>query len=920
MRFAKVLITIALFALAAEHAMAQRTTGEIEGTVADESGGSLPGVTLTLRGATVQSAGVAVVSAENGGYRFSNLAPGEYSVEAALEGFSTLKRDGVQVGVGATVTLNLGLKVGSLQEMITVTGDAPVINVSSAQVSTNYTKEWVESAPVRRFSFFDLINSAPGVSQTSTTSTSTTNATSMGSSVNDNSYQIDGTSLTAPGAGGGWAWPNTDAIQEIEVLQLGASAEYGNVQGAVFNIVTRQGGNEFHGDGNFYFMNDALTARNTTQAQDNGKPYYRQDFKDTTWQASGPAIRDRLWFFGSFQYQNNADAAPGLGPEQATSSYAKRIFYKITYNITPSHRLMYGYHDDYWGLPPGSTNPLVDQSTLTHNHGDNPTPNLVYTGTLSDRTYIEARLSGYFAKDSTDPIVPQSIGILQVTNQDTGAVTGGVTSLVTNKSWRRGMSFKYSHYAPTLLGGSHDLKIGIQHDDGGLDNVTALNDTLNIFPVSGQAAFGTTQQPYSSGALINNTGAYIDDTYHVSNVTFNLGVRFDHSTGGFQSLPILDQLAHQTGQMSPAQNPLFTWNSINPRVGIDWKVTDAGTTVVKAHYGRYSRGPLYNDFLAASPSITPSYTFSLDADGNRTNFVQTTSNANLQIDSSVKDPYTDQYLVQAEQQLSQDVGLQVNYVHKDGHNYPAWVDTTGVYTQVPYVDSVGSGATGNTVMVYDLTTPAANSIFMMTSVPGMYTRYDGLTAVVTQRLSHNGSSTFSVVYSKSEGRLASSVGNPGAVQSQTSASFGRFPNGPNDFVNSDGLLAGDRPWVAKVQFLYRLPLDIQVSTNIQYQTGRIWARTIRVNGLGFPSAPTILMDPLDGSKRLPDTKMADLRIQKSISLGKTSRADLFVDVLNLTNSGLYENLLSRLGTNAQYGLPTGYTFPRRAQLGVKIRF
>ena len=921
MRLLTGLLALSSLLLGVAPASAQRTTGEISGIVTDDSGLVLPGVTVTLHGEGVSSAGLVSISASNGAYRFANLAPGTYDVEAAIEGFSTLKREGVTVGVGNTVSLDLVLKVGNVEESITVTGAAPVVNVSSAQVSTNYTKDWVEAAPVRRFSFFDLINAAPGVSQTTSTSSGTTNATSLGSSVNDNSYQIDGTNLTAPGAGGGWAWPNTDAIQEIEVLQLGASSEYGNVQGAVFNIVTRQGGNEFHGDANYYFMNDALTGRNTTDAQDKGKPYYRKDFKDATFQLSGPAIRDRLWFFGSFQYQNNADAQPGFGPALAVASYAKRVFYKVTYNITPTHRLMFGYHDDYWGLPPTQTSPLIAASTLTKSHGDNPTPNLVYTGTLSDRTYIEARLSGYFAKDSNDPYVAgQKFGVTQVTNDDTGEVTGGVTQLQTNKSWRKAMSFKYSHYVPSFLGGSHDLKAGVQHDDGGADSIIATNDTLTIFTVTHQPSFGTTRQPYHQGALIRNTGAYVDDTFKFGRIALNLGLRFDRSSGGYPALPLLDQNANPTGQMSPEVDPLFTWTPINPRLGINWKVTDSGTTVVKAHYGRYSRGPLYNDFNAAAPSITPSYTFSVDANGNRTNFVATSSNTNLRIDSNVKEPYTDQYIIQAEQQISDDLGLQVNYVHKDGHDYPAWVDTVGVYTQVPYIDSVGADATGQTVQVYRLTSPSANSIFLMTSADGMSTKYDGVAASLTKRLSHNWQGTFSLVYSKSKGRLASSAGNPSAGQSQNSASFGRFPNGPNDFVNSEGLLAADRPVVAKVQFLYRLPWDVQLSTNIQHQTGRVWARNIRVSGLGFPSAPTILMDPLDGAKRMPNTNLVDLRVQKSIKFTGSARADLFVDLLNATNSGLYENLVSRLGTNAQYGVPTGFTFPIRAQIGAKIRF
>ena len=85
----------------------------------------------------------------------------------------------------------------------------------------------------------------------------TRSATSFGSATTDNSYQLDGTDFTAPLTGAAWPWPNTDAIEEIEVLSLGAPAEYGNLQGAVFNVVTRQGSNEFHGDANFYYQTRA---------------------------------------------------------------------------------------------------------------------------------------------------------------------------------------------------------------------------------------------------------------------------------------------------------------------------------------------------------------------------------------------------------------------------------------------------------------------------------------------------------------------------------------------------------------------------------------------------------------------------------------------------------------------------------------
>ena len=237
--FAASLLALAIAAPVA----AQRTTGEIIGRIVDESGSVLPGVTVTLRGAGVAGAPT-VVTSETGTYRFPVLPPGTYSVEYSLTGFTTLKRENIPVAVGSVVELDVSMKVGALEESITVSGESPVVNVVSSEVSTTYNRQWVESAPVKRFSYFDLINSAPGVSATSNVGQAT-NAQSLGNSVNENSYQIDGTDISST------PWVSTDAVQEVEVLQLGASAEYGNVQGAVFNIVTRMGGNQLHGDGAF---------------------------------------------------------------------------------------------------------------------------------------------------------------------------------------------------------------------------------------------------------------------------------------------------------------------------------------------------------------------------------------------------------------------------------------------------------------------------------------------------------------------------------------------------------------------------------------------------------------------------------------------------------------------------------------------
>ncbi|MGE3957027.1 MAG: carboxypeptidase regulatory-like domain-containing protein [Vicinamibacterales bacterium] len=902
-----------MLAVAIAPAYAQRTTGEISGKVIDESGGTLPGVTVTLRGEAMPNA-QPVITSETGIYRFPVLPAGAYDVEFALEGFGTAKYEAVRVAVGQTIDLNVTMKVSALNETLTVTGAAPVVNVTTSEVSTNYNREWVQSAPVRRFSYFDLINSAPGVSSTSNVGQSTS-AQVLGNSTNENQYQIDGTDISST------PWPNTDAIEEVQVLSMGASAEYGNVQGAVFNIVTRQGTNVFHGDANTYFQSKATTARNTTDAVDRGFPYNRDTYRDGTIQASGPFVPDKFWFFGSLQYQRDWDSQPGVDPALPTKNDSRRMFYKFNYAMTPKHRLMHGYHNDYYFIPDIATS-FTAPSTVSLSHGDNPTPNVVYTGVLSDKTFVEARYSGFFLHSSVNPLETGVPSVLtRIEDQDTGRITGGITSWTENRSWKWGAQFKLSRVVESFLGGSHDIKAGYQYGVTGGDNLNGPNELLTTFSVTGRPTVGTTQLPYHQGAEAFWNGMYVDDTFRLPRAVLNIGVRYDHSRATFPSFPLLNAQGVPTGQMSVANDNVYTWNTFSPRVGLNWQVTESGNTVVKAHYGRYYKALEPTEYRGAVPSISPAFSFNQDAAGNRSNFVQVSSNANLRIDPNFKSAYNDQFMVQLEQQLVSELGLQVNYVHKTGEDYGAWMDIAGTYVQVPYVDNVGADATGQTVNVWRLTSNPADRIFMQTNPDGMYMKYNGVTASLTKRMSKNWQAVYSVVLSKAEGRIGSSArATSTTTQTSQAGTFGREAAGPNDFVNTDGRLVGDRPVVSKLQLSYRLPFGILVATNLQYQSGRFYSRQVRISGLGFPAPPTINMEANTGDRRVPAVKMIDFRAQKDFRLTASSNIGLFLDLLNLTNSAQNEGVASTLGTAASFGSPTRFVPPRRAMFGMKYRW
>ena len=150
--------------VAALPAFAQRTTGSIVGTVTDDTGGVLPGVTVTIKGPAIVGTQTDVTN-DKGFYRFAALPPGSYTVSFGLSGFATLNRQGIKASLGGTNEENVALKVSTMAEEVTVTGESAVVDTQSNQVSTNYDKDWVRNAPIPRNTFFDLINAAPGVNQ-----------------------------------------------------------------------------------------------------------------------------------------------------------------------------------------------------------------------------------------------------------------------------------------------------------------------------------------------------------------------------------------------------------------------------------------------------------------------------------------------------------------------------------------------------------------------------------------------------------------------------------------------------------------------------------------------------------------------------------------------------------------------------------
>ena len=240
---------------------------------------------------------------------------------------------------------------------------APVVDTTSNEVGTTFDKDWVENAPSRRYGFYDLLAQAPGtVKGGDGVAVVERRTMSFGSSFDENAFQLDGVNVTDNYFSEGFSEPNPDAIDEVEVLSLGAPAEYGNLMGAVYNIVTKQGTNQFHGDASYFFQSNGLTSNNTNDVKfPNDKfadacaddpaarcPWTRGDYFEGSAQLGGPILRDRLWFFGSYGHQK--DAVHALRRElqrfqgSASDTTKDRVLVKGTWQITPSQRLVGNFH------------------------------------------------------------------------------------------------------------------------------------------------------------------------------------------------------------------------------------------------------------------------------------------------------------------------------------------------------------------------------------------------------------------------------------------------------------------------------------------------------------------------------------------------------------------------------------------------
>ncbi len=292
-------LTLALALPATLHAQSQATTGVIEGTAVDETGGVLPGVTVVVRN-TATGYEQTLTTDSRGRFRGVLLPLGPYRLTASLEGFSTLVRDGIDLALGQTVSLTLGMSVSAIAQEITVTAEAPLIETSRTEGATRIDEASIEGLPNNGRNFLDFTKLTPGV--TIVQGPDGDELSINGQKGIANNISVDGADFNNPFFGeqrGGQRPPftfNLDAVQEVVVVADGAPAEFGRSSGGFVNVVTKSGTNELHGSAHGFYKDDSLSS---TPKNPDGSAAEEGEFDQTQlgFTLGGPIQQDKLFYF-----------------------------------------------------------------------------------------------------------------------------------------------------------------------------------------------------------------------------------------------------------------------------------------------------------------------------------------------------------------------------------------------------------------------------------------------------------------------------------------------------------------------------------------------------------------------------------------------------------------------------------------------
>ena len=922
--------SILLFMTLAAAAAAQSTNAAVDGTVSDSGGGVLPGVTITI---TNEAMGLVrtAVTGDRGAYRVSELPPGRYRLRAELQGFAPLERTGIVLGLGSAITLNLNMAVANIEESVTVTGAAPIVETSQKSLETNISPAEVDELPVKGRQFVDLALLAPGVTIDTASASSATDSISFGGfNEQFKSLWLEGIDINDEVTGGGTGLSNAsrhtfsqESVQEFQIVGNQYSVEFGRSGSGVINILTKSGSNDLRGRG-YYFLRDDAFDKPNAFAQ--GKePFRQQQYGGTI---GGPIRRDKVHYFVTYERQVYDDVVTVDIPEFVLPIVTDprtevprplrqhNVFGKLTATLTPSH---YATFTSMYGKQRRDNQDLGGEET-----GDAGFNEKAYD------VYAAGALTSVFTNNFTNQLrIAYSDAVKD--RLQSGApgprvifpsiTYGQATNFPQTREQINYIVMNTANYHLEGAGGTHDFKGGFEVNvsRGPRTINTAFNGEFlflqDRLPVPGDPSTYPVRYRTATGdqALDRDVDMYaffFEDNWRVRpGFTVSAGVRYDVQflRGDLEGQPVPTNMPKEEfwvrfvdGDLAGTNWMAYPndYNNIAPRVGFAWDPRNDGRMVVRGGYGVFFDQIWTNDtgnVVQNYPDVfTQQFANDVRVSGVPNTFfpnpaplsiLSRTGSTSVQVPNpDAESPSTQQSSLGFQRQIGAHSSVSADYIHVLGLHFRRAYNANAIRPDGTYPLL----RSGTVITVGDY---------------GNRIKSDQVQLKFERRLANNFSFRSAYTYMRIYQFLETAVD-----KANRDADWGPAPNDTRHRLVLSGV--------------YRAPFDIQVGTIVTAMsappyniiTGVDTNRDRDVNER--PIENGVMIPPF--SARGDNYFSIDLRTSKSFQFGQT-RLELLWEMFNLLNTTNYGGFEGNM-RSTRFGQPRFALAPFQGQLGVRFDF
>ena len=606
-------VWVALIALTPATAFAQAT---IAGIVRDTSGAVLPGVTVEASSPALIEKVRSVVTDDTGGYQIVNLVAGTYSVTFTLPGFNAVTRTGVELSGSFAAKIDADLRVGAVEETITVTGESPIVDVQNTRRQRVIDREMIDEIPTSRTAY-DMAALIPGVARGGLTNQDVGGSSSSGTPIG--SVAIHGGRTgdqvvmrngieTIGQSGTGFSTPvniNPIGTQEVNVDTASGTAEYAS-GGVRINVIPREGGNRFNGVFFTSYASPSWQADNLTpelEARGVRSGDRLKDNYDINPGFGGPIKQDKIWFFVSARYKNSGNYAagmyydknfnnpnvwafePDLNRPAANPSIWKGAQLRLTWQASQRNKIGVSLHEDSVSYSPTSVSQtLAPEAAENRIYPVQRQRQVDWSSPFSNRILLEAGINRYKAASNLLPLSGLSTDMIPATEQVTGLKFRSLETHRLQPALTTHTRFNFSY-----ITGTHAMKVGTNLTRGWngftYQNLNPLSYRLNnaVPNQISQRAF-----PIYTDTNVDQLGVFAQDKWTIDRLTASYGVRYSYIKGSTPAQHLGPSPFTPTRSLDfPEEEGFLTWHDLTPHLGAVYDVFGTGKTALKVSLNKY---------------------------------------------------------------------------------------------------------------------------------------------------------------------------------------------------------------------------------------------------------------------------------------------------------------------------------------------